>query len=64
MAVGKQLGCQGRRPELAHTPSPAAWWPWYGSQCLPACVAKCSGLFLMKTPGRQGEQDKRGDDPH
>lgn len=37
---------------------------WYGSQLLPACVARYSELFLIETPGIWGEQDKRGNALH
>lgn len=62
MVMGMQLGCQGESLELACALNPEAWQLRCGSQCLPAHVAERSGLFLMKTPQGQGEQDKRGDD--
>lgn len=53
-----------RRPELAHAPSTTAWWPVRWIPVAASCVAKYSGLFLMKNPGIQGERDKRGDELH
>lgn len=77
MAVGKKVGCQGcrSRPQEARagtlhgkighsSPSTTAWWPVRWIPVAASCVAKYSGLFLMKNPGIQGEQDKRGDDLH